>query len=582
MATTRVASIGLPPGYTPVVTNPPPSGGGGPLYVPVLNFTQQVLSNNTVLFRWTVDERLVPSIVTDSGIITIKQSNGGRIYNTPKNISLRSRGFVFPIPIISGKWFYGEISYKTPNGPSVLRTSDFGINPIRVNVSNIQLTSAVLTLSGETLPSVSDSFRVYKVSDNSLVFTSPIGPVNNGRSVTVTNLQSGTEYNAVFKSIKSPNFRMMLPMPVCTGTPTTSSNAGTVTKKTGQTIPGVSGTFDVYDATTFCPALYGGVMDMYTYRLPNNGDYDLYARNYYTNLIEPSFFDVMQGAIGNCVLEAVMAVAAHKNPSLVKSGIVPDPTTLHTFFIRFYYKKINAPFWVRLTATLPMVDMIHSYDDMINSVGRLVIWSNLIMKAYCCMTNIFPDFMLHSGVGYNCLYGIDFVECPSAIFGQDTNTDIVYSGIDYECFSDASVNRYKSELDAQNIKNMINSRDVIITAFVDFDIGLKMCASYALTSRYAKDTVKNKNVLKVFNTDQSIKHCFIFGHAYSVLEYRNSDNKVLIRNPWGGYNPCTPYNYGIYAVDYDDFIRCFVFVLIKRTANPVMSNLQLLTRNDFP
>jgi hypothetical protein len=382
----------------------------------------------------------------------------------------------------------------------------------------------------------------------------------------------------------SPNFTTMANMPVCVGDPPTiTANSGNVIKKTGQTIPGVAGKFDVYDATTFCPAFVPISTDIFRYQLPQT--YKLYDVDPFNGNKEgPSFFSIMQGAIGNCALEAVMAAMAHKNPDVIKSGIVPDPTALHTFFVRFYYKKINAPFWVRLTATLPMNDAGRSYDDTLSSNDWtiFILWSQLLMKAYCCMQNIFPDFMRHEGVGYNTLWGIDPIDCAVAVFGEDINTFATYYAIDYECLSDASINRRKSELDTQNIKNLMNSRDVIIIAGIDWDIQSKLCSSYPLSNRYE---LENNYILKVFNPDRSIKHCFIGAHGYSVLEYRHSDNKVLIRNPWGGYNPCTvtnPSTWGVSAIDYDDFVRCFFFVLVKRTANPVMSNMQLLTPNYFP
>ena len=553
---------------------------------PILNFNASI-SGTMVTFTWTYNSKQASFLSSTTGTISVRRLNGDSVFRT-FSVNLTTGRLQIP-SVPYGVWWRGVLTYSTSPGRNTnLLSGAFGINPFTVSVTNVTQTSAVLRITGEPNPTIPNSnFLVYKVSDNSVAYTGPMGPFTIGRTETVNGLQPGTQYRAQFRNMINIFTTVSPPvLPVCTGTPTNTANAGTVTKKTGQTIPGISGTFDVYDATTFCPAFYssGG----YTYQLPNNGNYVVFGLQI-DGTRKPSFYDVNQGGIGDCVLDSIMASAAHKNPDYIKSGIVQDPTALHTFFVRLHYKKITNPFWVRLTAMLPLVDSITSYDRFYltneNGISLPVIWSHLIMKAYCCMNNIFPDFMLHFGVGYNCLDGVDTTDAMRAIFGEAQNVEPVFCNHDFVCFSDASIASYKTQLDSLNVKNLMNSPDVIFTCGVDpNDMKTRLCSSYPGSNRYRVTNWNGIEIVQILNANGSIKQCFISYHAYSIMELRTSDNKVIIRNPWGGYQTC--FNSlppgGLIAVDYEDFVKCFNIYFTKRSSTPTMSGTQSFPSSYLP
>lgn len=305
-----------------------------------------------------------------------------------------------------------------------------------------------------------------------------------------------------------------------------------------------------FDATQLCPALWRASPPGVFYGLPNRGNYRIF--NSVNEL--PNWDEVMQGGIGDCNLDSLLSLVAYKIPQYIKDGIVRDPNEEHVYYVRLHYKTFDNPFYVRISALLPLLsDNDGAYDLFYKENGIPVIWSYLYSKAYVVMTNYFDDFMLWNGSGYNTLNGVDGWTVQKAIAGVR--------------------NTYWEDLNNQNmvyIKNYLKDSNYI------FQCGVSYWKITALqynpqTSRYAHSNEQLIYIYKFPGGVKTLEHVLISYHAYSVFGISDDETKVTIRNPWG---ECTlddsllavrenrptqriTYRNGLVDLNYIDFVLCF-------------------------
>lgn len=553
----------------------------------VLNFRADIQNGTEVTFRWSLKTPSLFFTIQNSSVkINVKKRSNNSVAGAFGGVSITSEKSSMYNKLPRNESLYAELLI---NDSVVSKSPDFTlVPPLSVNfkVSNVSQTTAIIYLTINNFPSGSRAVLKINSSDNNsnLWSSQPLTPPNVNFTLRPselplnTNMYASLEFTpATSTQFKSNTFKTLPinPMPICSNNSLTT-NVGSVVKKTGQTIPGFSGTFDVYDATNFCPALFQptGISYTLSYKLPNNGNYDLFFN--INNVYQPYFFDVMQGGVGDCTFDAIISELAYKIPNFLKQGIVKDPTMEHTFFIRLHYKTINNPFWVRITALMPLDSVGRSsYDRIYVGAERPVIWSYLYLKAYLCMNNIFSDFMRHDGVGYNVLEAVYDDDCMRALAGTtaDSITTISYGS---NCSNNTNTSNAKRDFD--NIKNLLNSPDFICSCAIESN------SIRHLINKSTGCTIDNKYTFTgiadciPFNYDDEFKDVFcmlyeikdlsrnktyiIVGfHSYSLLRITD-DDKVIIRNPWGS----TPsYPNGLIVMDYDVFAYFFTLSYLKRT-----------------
>jgi hypothetical protein len=281
-----------------------------------------------------------------------------------------------------------------------------------------------------------------------------------------------------------------------------TQTTGTITQSY-KNIPGFTNA-NVYDAMDVCPALYQYGTQNEFYGLPNKGDYLIF-----NSIGFPDWREVQQGGIGDCNLDSLVSVAAYKQRDYMKQSVIKDPDVDHVYYVRLHYKTLDQPFFVRVSALLPLLsDNDGAYDTFYKENGKPVIWSHIISKAYVVMTNYFSDFMTWgdpsvNNTGYNTLIGVDGWTAQKAIVGV-TNSFWV-DGIN------------ANQID---IIQKINDSSYI------FQCGLSV---HRITQSERFIILGNGKVC-VYN-GTTLENVFIPYHAYSVFAV--NENTVTIRNPWG-------------------------------------------------
>ena len=276
----------------------------------------------------------------------------------------------------------------------------------------------------------------------------------------------------------------------------------------------------LYDATSYCPSFGSLLTPQHKFGLPNFGDYVLYN----TKTGKPNYLEVMQGGIGNCVLDSLLALMAYNMPEELKSRIVKDPTTDHVYYVLAFNKLISKPILVKISALIPLF----MYQDMsacdrcprcmcetgafdklpYDSVTRKpIIWSYLMLKTYVCLTDILMDTMGQywgnpNAIGYERLDSIDghsvhriLVGVTKLGGGDQITTELLTNVNDPNYYMQCSVYPPK----------------------------------FPSTNRYKI----NNNFLHIYNSNNKLENILVMGHAYSVIWYDQTSKQITLRNPWG-------------------------------------------------
>ena len=311
-----------------------------------------------------------------------------------------------------------------------------------------------------------------------------------------------------------------------------TQTTGTITQMY-KNIPGFPNA-NVYDAIDVCPALYQFGTQSTFYGLPNKGNYLVFNSTGF-----PDWREVQQGGIGDCNLDSLVSVAAYKQQNYMKQSIIKDPEVDHVYYVRLHYKTLDQPFFVRVSAFLPLLsDNDGAYDTFYKENGKPVIWSHIISKAYVVMTNYFSDFMIWgdpsmNSTGYNTLDGVDGWTAQKAIVGV-TNSFWVDG----------------TEANQSDIIRQINDSSYV------FQCGLSI---HRITES-ARFRILGNGVVCVYN-GTTLENVFIPWHAYSVFGVNG--NTVTIRNPWGqcilsdGTGQSITYIGGLVDLPVSDFFYLF-------------------------
>ena len=312
---------------------------------------------------------------------------------------------------------------------------------------------------------------------------------------------------------------------------------------------------DVYDATFYCPPpAPPPYPQAFRIGMPNGGDYLLYNTTY--NL--PNYLEVMQGGIGNCVLDSLLACMAYTNAPALKSRIIPDPNTQHIYYIVWTDPRQNSPkpFLIKLSSLIPLDkgrDWLYDklpYDSVTN---KPIMWSYLLLKSYVCATVILKDFLLFSipgAIGYQTMEGIYFTPLQKALIGAPT-TEYIYE-----------IAQLKSML-----RNINDQRFYIQAAVDDRKVP-------PTSDRYIWSSYGNIPIVCIYS-QHKLENVFIARHAYTVFEYNEADKIVKIRNPWGEciipqgtgdprFGTQLLYKNGVMSVHEDDIVNLMYFVYSKR------------------
>jgi hypothetical protein len=310
----------------------------------------------------------------------------------------------------------------------------------------------------------------------------------------------------------------------------------------------------VFDATSLKPTLYTEGPSGVFYGLPLNGKYTITANN---NTELPKINQVLQGGIGDCVMDSVLAVAAEKNPNAMKNGIIKDPTLKDVYYVRLYYNIFNRQIFVRITAELPLLsDKDGAYDRFkLDSNGQAVIWAHLYAKAYVCMLNVIPDFLKsEKRLGYNALNGVDAKLAHMTIFGLTGGSNNIFFGEGNDAI--------------KKVAKFMNNGDVYITGATSW------AYLNSIEGRFDKriKAYRNPNpaddypdVIYIYDSKNVLEHVLLSFHSYSILGI-TSDNKIIVRNPWGSntmddsiLNPSkvqkVTFRNGLMYIPIDDYIK---------------------------
>lgn len=269
-----------------------------------------------------------------------------------------------------------------------------------------------------------------------------------------------------------------------------------------------------YDAGHFCPAPAPSPpfpkADKIGY--PNKGNYLLY--NTKTEL--PNYLEVMQGGIGNCSLDSLLALMAYNMPHELKSRIIRHPQSPHVYFIIAFDEIMDSPLLLRISALIPLdnenEEWVYDKFPYDSETGKPIIWSYLMLKAYVCMATLFPNrFVNPEMVGYETLNAIDPRALQMAFVGVSSTKP-------------SHTRRFVSVSDLEmNLKNINNKNFFFQSAVypykIDFSTGI-----YEMSS--------DNNFIFIYN-NKKLVDIIVTGHAYSVLYYDEKNNTVIIRNPWG-------------------------------------------------
>jgi hypothetical protein len=271
-----------------------------------------------------------------------------------------------------------------------------------------------------------------------------------------------------------------------------------------------------FDAGDFCPTPAPSPPFPRTDKVgyPNKGDYILY--NTKTEL--PNYLEVMQGGIGNCVLDSLLALMAYNMPNELKSRIIRHPTSPHEFFVVVFDELMSNPLLIRISALIPLdndrdewVFDRFPYDSV---TGKPIVWSYIMLKTYVCLTTLFPQ-RFNQSVGYASLNGIGVEQLQYALVGV-TSKDSGKTGIL------TSANEVSAFL-----PNIMNS-NYYIQAGIDERSGQNFTP---LTTQHFWS--EDRKFLYMYDTSNKLQNILVSYHAYSVLMYDSKNQTVVLRNPWG-------------------------------------------------
>jgi hypothetical protein len=269
-----------------------------------------------------------------------------------------------------------------------------------------------------------------------------------------------------------------------------------------------------FDAGDFCPTPAPSPPFPRTDKIgyPNNGDYILY--NTKTQL--PNYLEVMQGGIGNCVLDSLLALMAYNMPNELKRRIIRHPTSPHEFFVVVFDKLMSNPLLIRISALIPLDnekdEWVYDRFPYDSITGKPIVWSYIMLKAYVCLATLFPGrFYEQDGVGYATLHIINTVNLQHALVGITSNDS-----------GKTGMLRSFNEISA--FLPNINNSSYYIQAGIDS--GMDTLSPQHFWS-------DNGSALYIYDKNNKLQNVVLAYHAYSVLMYDSETQKVMLRNPWG-------------------------------------------------
>jgi hypothetical protein len=100
---------------------------------------------------------------------------------------------------------------------------------------------------------------------------------------------------------------------------------------------------------------------------------------------QPSYLDMVQGAVGDCWLDASLAEVAARDPQDIKNMFVYDGTTVDNgstvglYSVR-YFSPDGVAFYIQVDTALPSGG--NTYNHVANALGTQALWPALAEKAY--------------------------------------------------------------------------------------------------------------------------------------------------------------------------------------------------------
>lgn len=312
--------------------------------------------------------------------------------------------------------------------------------------------------------------------------------------------------------------------PKCT-VPVSVNNSCTstlVTSQLGNTpyynfITNLPKTTPVYDFTGVYPGVPSRYVKTTSYKLPNNGNYLLY--NSTSNI--PNYLEVLQGGIGDCVIDSAMAVIAYKNPDIIKKMIFQSPLDqFGIYYVVLYDTKLN-PYIIRLNVEIPVDSTWEGAFDVLyvdKPTKYPVIWSQIILKAF----SFGMKYNFNSNSGYNRIdegFGIDIL--PMFI---GRNPTMVYT-------------YWPLPLNINDIKTQLNDSKYMFQGY-----------SWNTNDFPKYNTMKNVSIVNnqayvYYDSNNKVIATIIAQHGHSILGWDEKTQCIKIRNPWGTYCIVAGYNY---------------------------------------
>ena len=275
------------------------------------------------------------------------------------------------------------------------------------------------------------------------------------------------------------------------------------------------------DFTGMYPGVPPEVVDYTIYDRPNKGDYLLYNT---TDSI-PNYLELMQGGIGDCCIDSILAVLAKNQPDIIKNMIYTENGSI--YYLKFYYDGKNV--LIKINDELPLDYLLDGVFDVFYKDpkgGKPLLWPHLILKGIACIIN-YTDMVIDDTIqGYNRLsYGFNSNEAINLFYLLTGSTDIkLTNSFD---FSNLSDNKFlcisASGKKLENSSDSVNTFETVDGVYIIYD--------------------KNKNII----------NCIPQLHCFSLMSFDN--NILTLRNPWGTYSLIKGYTYkdGLFTISLQDF-----------------------------